>query len=103
MDPAMSAAAIALLLGAAKIGVIGTVGFAIAWYRARARIRALESSVSSQVRATSADRLDRLEQSMEYVVSQLDRIADAQDASHRQLLQPPNNRAREGEQDGRQG
>jgi hypothetical protein len=88
MDPQLSAAAIALLFGAAKIGVIGTVGFAIAWLRGRARIRALEKSASGQVGGASTDRLDRLDQSMDYVVSQLDRIAEAQDALQRQLRAP---------------
>ena len=87
MDPQLSAAAIALLFGAAKIGVIGTVGFAIAWARARARIRALEQSVG-QVGKGSQDRLDHLEQSMDYVVSQLDRVAETQDALQRQLAAP---------------
>lgn len=88
MDPALSAAAIALLFGAAKIGIIGTVGFGIAWVRARARIRSLENSVTGQLGAASSDRLDRLEQSLEYVVGQLDRVAEAQDALHRQLVAP---------------
>jgi hypothetical protein len=97
VDPQLSAVAIALLFGAAKIGVIGTVGFAIAWIRARARIRALENSVSGQVGAGSADRLDRLEQSMDYIVSQLDRIAEGQDALQRQLPPPRDSEVREGE------
>ena len=88
MDPQVSAAAIALLFGAAKIGVIGSVGFAIAWFRARARIRALEKSGTGDVGAGSTGRLDRLEQSMDYMVSQLDRIAEAQEALQRQLPPP---------------
>ena len=87
MDPALSAAAIALLFGAAKVGVIGTVGFGIAWARARARIRSLEASLSQQLSQGADERMGRLEQNMEYVVSQLDRMAEVQDELRR--LRPP--------------
>ncbi|MGH7522948.1 MAG: hypothetical protein ACREK8_01450 [Gemmatimonadales bacterium] len=93
MDPQLSAAAIALLFGAAKIGLIGTVGFAIAWVRARARIRTLEAAASHQIAGATDERLERLEQSVEYVVGQLDRIAETQHELQRQL--PPPERHRE--------
>ena len=60
MDPQLSAAAIALLFGAAKIGVIGTVGFAVAWMRARSRIRILEEHNSQQLAPDLGERIDRL-------------------------------------------
>jgi hypothetical protein len=79
MDPQLSAAAIALLFGAAKIGLIGTVGFAIAWFRARDRIRRLEAQASPPSVAGTGERLDRIEETMEYVAAQLDRIAATQE------------------------
>jgi hypothetical protein len=79
MDPQLSAAAIALLFGAAKIGLIGTVGFAIAWFRARDRIRRLEAQASHPSVTAAGERLDRIEETLEYVAAQLDRIAATQE------------------------
>jgi hypothetical protein len=90
MDPTLSAAAIALLFGAAKIGVIGTIGFGIAWIRARGRLRTLEAAAAQQRSDGAEERVERIEQTMEYVVAQLDRIAEAQDELRRQLPPPSN-------------
>ncbi len=96
MDPALSAAAIALLFGAAKIGIIGTVGFGIAWFRARARMQRLEAAAAQQLSHGADERVERMEQTMEYVVGQLDRIVEAQDALQRQLAAPPADRRPKG-------
>ena len=81
MDPELSAAAIGMLLGAAKIGLVGTVGFAIAWARSRAKIRALEAAAQQQ----HDNRLLHLEQTVDYIAAQLDQVAEQQ---ARQLNKP---------------
>lgn len=43
MSPELTGFAFGLLLGAAKVTAIAAVGFGIAWWRARARIRSLEA------------------------------------------------------------
>jgi hypothetical protein len=91
VDPQLSAAAIALLFGAAKIGLIGTVGFAIAWMRARSRIKALEEHALRQVAPGIDERIDRIEQSVEYIASQIERVVEAQERAQ-QL--PPGARER---------
>lgn len=45
MSPELTGFALGLLLGAAKIMTIGTIGFGIAWWRGRRRIRALEADL----------------------------------------------------------
>jgi len=87
MDPQLSAAGIALLFGAAKIGLIGTVGFAIAWFRARARIQKLESSATQQLGSGLDERIDRIEQTVDYIASQMERLAES-DVEPRRHLPP---------------
>jgi hypothetical protein len=43
VNPELTGFALGLLLGAAKVMTIGTIGFGIAWWRARLRVRALET------------------------------------------------------------
>ena len=45
MNPELTGFALGLLLGAAKVMTIGTIGFGIAWWRARLRVRALETDL----------------------------------------------------------
>ena len=45
MDPQLSGFALGLLFGAAKIGAIGTIGFAIAWWRTRRKLQRLERAL----------------------------------------------------------
>lgn len=87
MNPQLSAAAIALLFGAAKIGLVGTVGFAVAWVRARARIKQLEHLVAQRGESGRDERIDRIEQAVDYMASQLDRMVEVQERPARQL--PP--------------
>ena len=89
MDPTLSGFALGLLLGAAKISVIGAVAFGIAWWRTRAKLRRLEAALPDPARLE--ERLANLEQIAEYSASQMDRLIEAQDALTRQLASPPSN------------
>ena len=76
MELALGGVALGLLLGAAKILLIGTTGFGIAWWRARRRIQELERRVAQP--SPGEERLDRLEQNLDYIASQLERIVQGQ-------------------------
>jgi hypothetical protein len=79
-----------LLLGAllvsAKVLGIGAVGFGIAWWRARNRIRQLEAQRQLDPQAL-LDRLDRLEGTLDSVAGGLERLAAGQGELQRRL--PP--------------
>ena len=75
MDPELSGFALGLLLGAAKVGLIGTVAFGIAWWRSRKRVRELEAELNAP--ALTEERLEHLEQGLDYVASQLDRLTQS--------------------------
>lgn len=79
MDPQLSGFALGLLLGAAKGGFIGTIGFGIAWWRTRAKLRRLESALPDPGKLE--ERLASLEQLADYSAAQLARIADAQSSN----------------------
>jgi hypothetical protein len=76
MDPTLSGFALGLLLGAAKIGLIGTVGFGIAWWRTRARLRRLESAMPDPARLE--ERLANLESIADYTAGQVSRLVEGQ-------------------------
>jgi hypothetical protein len=76
MEPELSGFALGLLFGAAKTLAITTVVFGVAWWRGRRRVHALEAELSRP--ALDAERLDRLEQSVEYMIGQLDRLGAGQ-------------------------
>jgi hypothetical protein len=86
MDPTLSGFALGLLLGAAKVGFIGTIGFGIAWWRTRAKLRRLESALPDPARLE--ERLASLEQIADYSASKLDRLVEGQEATGR-LPSPP--------------
>lgn len=86
MEPELSGFALGLLFGAAKTLAITTGIFGIAWWRARRRVRELEAEVGKP--SLDAERLDRLEQTMEYLAGQLERVADGQVAIGRRLGEP---------------
>ncbi len=65
---------IGLLAGAAKVLGIATVGFGIAWWRSRKRVRELEAKQHEVPELQ--ERLDRMESTIEYMASQLERLAD---------------------------
>jgi hypothetical protein len=77
MDPTLSGFALGLLLGAAKVGILGTVGFGIAWWRARARLRRLESALPDPARLE--ERLANLEQIADYTAGQVNRLVEARE------------------------
>lgn len=83
MDPQLSGFALGLLLGAAKIGLIGTVGFAIAWWRTRRKLHRLEAQLPDP--GILEERLAAMEQSLDYQASQLDRLVESQNTQPRQL------------------
>jgi hypothetical protein len=76
VDLALSGFALGLLFGAAKVLLIGTVGFGIAWWRTRQRLRALE--IEHAQPSLTDERLERLEQGFDYLASQLDRLVVGQ-------------------------
>ena len=75
MDPELSGFALGLLFGAAKVMAITTTIFGVAWWRARKRVRELEAEVGKPT--LDGERLDRLEQTLEYMMGQLDRLSDS--------------------------
>jgi hypothetical protein len=88
MDPTLSGFALGLLLGAAKVGTIGTVAFGIAWWRSRTKLRRLEATLPDPTPARLEERLASLEQIAEYTASQMDRLVQAQDDLAKQLAAP---------------
>ena len=86
MDLALSGFALGLLFGAAKVLLIGTVGFGIAWWRTRRRLHELKAQHARP--SLTDERLDRLEQGFDYLASQLDRLVTGQSELVRQLSQP---------------
>ena len=76
MDPQLSGFALGLLFAAAKVGAIGTVGFAIAWWRTHRRLRRLESDLPDPGRLD--ERLASLEQTTDYISARLADLADTQ-------------------------
>ena len=76
----------ALAVSAKGIG-IGAVGFGIAWWRARNRIRQLEAQRQLDPQQLE-DRLDRLEGALDSVAATLERLAAGQSELQRRLPPP---------------
>jgi hypothetical protein len=87
MDPVVSGFALGLLVAAAKVGVLGSIGFGIAWWRTHRKLRRLEAAFPDPVSLN--ERLVNLEQMVEYSAGQMDRLIEVQDALARQLAAPP--------------
>jgi uncharacterized iron-regulated membrane protein len=87
MDPTLSGFALGLLLGAAKIGLIGTVVFGVLWWKTRAKLRRLEGTLPDPARIE--ERLASIEQIADYTASQMDRLVKSQEETTRQLRPPP--------------
>lgn len=83
MDPQLSGFALGLLFGAAKIGAIGTIGFAIAWWRTRRRLQRLESVLPDP--GVLEERLANLERNSDYIGAKLAELGEAQTQVLRQL------------------
>ena len=86
MDPTLSGFALGLLLGAAKVGLIGTVGFGIAWWRTRRKLKQLESALPDPARLE--ERLANLEQIADFTAAQLAKLVETQADLQRKLIQP---------------
>ena len=83
MDPQLSGFALGLLFGAAKIGAIGTIGFAIAWWRTRRKLQRLEQALPDPGRLD--ERLASLEEATDFIGVKLTELADTQAFLTRQL------------------
>jgi hypothetical protein len=83
MDPQLSGFALGLLFGAAKIGAIGTIGFAIAWWHTRRRLQRLESALPDP--SVLEERLANLERNTDYIGAKLAELGEAQTQVLRQL------------------
>jgi hypothetical protein len=85
VDPTLSGFALGLLLGAAKVGLIGTVGFGIAWWKTRKKLRRLEAELPDP--AILEERLANLEQLADYTAKQVGRLANTEQPR----ISPPSN------------
>lgn len=84
MDP--SSFLLGALLVSAKVLGIGALGFGIAWWRARKRIRQLEAQRHLDPQPL-LERIDRLENTLDSMAAALDRLSAGQ--SDRQRRLPP--------------
>lgn len=87
MDPQLSGFALGLLFGAAKIGAIGTIGFAIAWWRTRRKLQHLEQALPDP--GVLEERLGNLEQNSDYIGAKLAELGETQIRMLQQLASPP--------------
>jgi hypothetical protein len=83
MDPQLSGFALGLLFGAAKIGAIGTIGFAIAWWRTRRKLQRLEAALPDP--GVLEERLASLERNSDYIGAKLAELGEGQNQVLRQL------------------
>lgn len=83
MDPQLSGFALGLLFGAAKIGAIGTIGFAIAWWRTRRKLQHLEAVLPDP--GVLEERLASLERNSDYIGAKMAELGEAQNQVLRQL------------------
>ena len=91
MDPQLSGFALGLLFAAAKIGLIGSIGFGIAWWRTRRKLQHLENALPDPGRLD--ERLASLEQTTDYIGAKLSELADTQALLTRQLNIAPDRSA----------
>jgi hypothetical protein len=83
MDPQLSGFALGLLFGAAKVGAIGTVGFAIAWWRTRRKLQRLEDALPDP--GILEERLANLERNSDYIGAKVTELGEAQNQVLRHL------------------
>lgn len=91
MSPELTGFLLGLLLGAAKLMAIGILGFGIAWWRARARIRALEAELLElgSSSGADADRWRLVEQRMTDMARQLEQLTETHRLLAERVLPPP--------------
>jgi hypothetical protein len=87
VEPQLSGFALGLLFGAAKIGAIGTIGFAIAWWRTRRKLQRLERALPDP--GVLDERLANLEQNSDYIGAKLAEFGETQIRLLQQLGSPP--------------
>jgi hypothetical protein len=87
MDPQLSGFALGLLLGAAKLGALGTIGFGIAWWRTRRKLNRLENALPDP--GVLEERLATLERNSDYVGAKLAELGEAQNQVLRHLTGAP--------------
>src|SRR5215510_5477963 len=83
MDPQLSGFALGLLFGVAKLGAIGTVGFAIAWWRTRRKLQRLENALPDP--GVLEERLAGLERNSDYIGAKITELSEAQNRVLKQL------------------
>jgi hypothetical protein len=83
VDPQLSGFALGLLFAAAKVGAIGTIGFAVAWWRTRRKLQRFERELPDPGQLD--ERLANLEQHSDYIGARLSELADTQALLLRQL------------------
>jgi len=76
-----------VLFASTKALALVALGFGIAWWRGRTRIRKLEAAEDREL----DERLARVESSLDYITSTLERLGSSQDDLRRRL--PPNTAA----------
>lgn len=64
LDPQVTGFALGLLLGAAKVGFIGSVGFGIAWWRSRRKVQRLEIALQDNAQQLAELIAEREEQAL---------------------------------------
>lgn len=87
MDPQLSGFALGLLFAAAKVGAIGTIGFAIAWWRTRRKLQHLERVLPDP--GVLEERLANLEQNSDYIGAKLAELGEIQTRLLQHLGAPP--------------
>ena len=73
MDPQLSGFALGLLFAAAKVGAIGTIMFAIAWWQTRRKLQRFEQALPDPGRLD--ERLASLEQTTDYIGAKVSELA----------------------------
>ncbi len=83
MDPQISGFLVGLIFGAAKVGFIGTIGFALAWWNLRRKYQRLERQLPEP--GQIEERLANLEQTTDFIGARLADLVDTQAQLVRQL------------------
>ena len=87
MEPQLSGFALGLLFAAAKVGAIGTIGFAIAWWRTRRKLHHLERVLPDP--GVLEERLANLEHNSDYIGAKLAELGETHTRLLQQLGSPP--------------